>query len=62
MGHILGFEIEIEKLEGKFKLSQNHLPGDRAGVLREFAKSSDTNVKEMLELMRGLYREDGSSR
>ncbi len=61
-GHIMGFELEIEKLEGKFKLSQNRLPEDRVGVLRELAKSKDSGIMEMLELMRGLYREDGSAR
>jgi hypothetical protein len=30
-------------------------------VLREFAKSRDPGVSEMLELMRGLYAEDGKS-
>lgn len=58
----MGFELEIEKLEGKFKLSQNRLPEDRVGVLRELAKSKDSGIMEMLELMRGLYREDGSAR
>ncbi|HEY3643958.1 MAG TPA: FMN-binding negative transcriptional regulator, partial [Gammaproteobacteria bacterium] len=36
--HILGFDLPIETLEGKYKLSQNRSDGDRAGVLREFAK------------------------
>ncbi len=60
--HVLGFELEIERLEAKFKLSQNRSAGDRAGVLREFAKSRDSGVQEMLELMRGLYTEDGRVR
>lgn len=59
---ILGFELPIQKLEGKFKLSQNRSAADRAGVLREFAKNRDSGIQEMLELMRGLYREDGSVR
>ena len=57
--HILGFELPIERLEGKFKLSQNRPPADRAGVMREFAKSEDSGVKEMLGLMQGLYTPDG---
>jgi len=61
-GHILGFELEIEGLEGKFKLSQNRSDGDRAGVLRELAKSQDGGVQEMLELMCGIYKEDGTFR
>lgn len=60
--HIVGFEIRIGKLEGKFKLSQNRSAGDRVGVLREFAKSPDSGIREMLELMRGIYREDGTVR
>ena len=60
--HILGFELEIEELEGKFKLSQNRSDADRAGVLRELAGNKDSRVQEMLELMRDLYKEDGSFR
>ncbi len=57
--HIVGFELEIERLEGKFKLSQNRQPGDRAGVMREFRKNSHPAVQEMLAMMDGLYGEDG---
>ena len=57
---IIGFELPIERLEGKFKLSQNRPQQDRVRVMAEFAKSRDTGVAEMLELMRGLYEEDGS--
>src|SRR5215469_15955183 len=55
--HIMGFELPIDRLEGKFKLSQNRSAADRVGVLREFAKSRDSGVQEMLELMRGIYKE-----
>lgn len=58
--HILGFEIPIERLEGKFKLSQNRPPEDRARVMREFGKSEDSGVKEMLGLMQGFYAPDGN--
>jgi transcriptional regulator len=60
--HILGFELEVESIEGKFKLSQNRSDGDRAGVLKELAKSRDSGVQEILELMRGLYEKDGRTR
>ena len=60
--HILGFELEIETLEGKFKLSQNRSDADRAGVLKQLAKNRDSGVQEMLGLMQGLYKEDGSFR
>ncbi len=38
---IVGFEIEIERLEGKRKLSQNRTPADRAGVAAGLAASHD---------------------
>jgi len=60
--HILGFELEIQELEGKFKLSQNRSDGDRAGVLKELAKRPDGGIKEMLGLMHGLYTDDGKRR
>jgi transcriptional regulator len=62
VGHIVGFELPIERLEGKFKLSQNRPQADRAGVMHEFKKSRDSGVAEMLELMQGLYQEDGALR
>jgi transcriptional regulator len=34
MGGIVGFEMQIELLEGKFKLGQERNPEDRQGVLR----------------------------
>ena len=60
--HILGFELPIARLEGKFKLSQNRSDGDRAGVLRELGKSRDSGVQEMVGLMHALYTEDGRPR
>jgi transcriptional regulator len=32
--HIIGFEMEIELLEGKFKLGQERSEGDRQGILK----------------------------
>ncbi len=34
---IVGFEITVERLEGKFKASQNRTEGERAGVVAAFA-------------------------
>jgi transcriptional regulator len=34
IGGIIGFEMEIELLEGKFKLGQERSPEDQAGILR----------------------------
>ena len=36
---IVAFRVYIERLEGKFKLSQNRSPEDRAGVARVLGAS-----------------------
>ncbi|PWY77318.1 transcriptional regulator [Aspergillus sclerotioniger CBS 115572] len=36
--NIVGIEIEIRTLQGKFKMSQEMRPGDRDGVVKGFAK------------------------
>jgi transcriptional regulator len=38
---IAGFEIKIEKLQGKFKLNQNRTAADRAGVIETLSASED---------------------
>jgi transcriptional regulator len=43
--NIVGIEIRITKLQGKFKMSQEMRPGDREGVIQGFAKlGGDTGV------------------
>jgi transcriptional regulator len=59
---VLAFEIGIAKLEGKFKLSQNRPPADRAGVMREFRKIDDSAHREMREMMEALYTLKGADR
>ena len=39
---IVGFEIEITRLEGKFKLSQNRTEAERENVIAVLQESSDT--------------------
>jgi len=38
---IAAFEIRIERLQGKFKLNQNRVPADRAGVIDALSASED---------------------
>jgi transcriptional regulator len=59
---VLAFRLPIERLEGKFKLSQNRPPADRARVMGEFEKGGSDAQREMLELMNGLYTPDGKPR
>lgn len=48
---IVGIEIAVERIEGKFKLSQNHPPRNRAGVLaglHERGASGDAALAEAM--------------
>jgi transcriptional regulator len=49
---IVGFEIQITRLEGKLKLSQNRPEGDRRRVVAELAESDDSLSLEVAEMMR----------
>lgn len=52
MKAIVGFEIEITRMEGKFKLSQNR-PADVPGVIAALESSADQTDREVARLMRG---------
>ena len=51
MDMIVGFEIPISRIEGKFKLSQNRPPADRRRVERTLGESADPLAKAVAELM-----------
>ncbi len=48
---IVGFEIELESLTGKWKLSQNRNAADRAGVVSTLASFTDAPAHEMAALV-----------
>ena len=50
MRHIVGIEIEIAALEGKWKVSQNQPEVNRRSVVAGF--SMDETTREMAELVR----------
>jgi transcriptional regulator len=52
MRSIVGFEIQVTRLEGKFKLSQNRTATERENVIDALQESSDT--KAVAELMRSV--------
>ena len=54
MQGIVGVEIEITRLEGKFKLSQNR-PEDAPGVMTALAASDYQTEREVARLMRGHF-------
>jgi transcriptional regulator len=50
---IVGFEITVTRLEGKFKLGQNRSAQDIAGVIAALARSERQTERELAVLMSG---------
>jgi transcriptional regulator len=48
---IVGLEISVDRIEGKFKLSQNHPDANRAGVLKGLGERDKPRDVELIELM-----------
>jgi transcriptional regulator len=48
---VVGFRIEISRLEGKWKLNQNHPEERRDRVMRVLAQSKDHDAREIARLM-----------
>lgn len=48
---IVGIEIEITRLEGKWKMSQNRTPADRAGVIEALRGSDAENAEAVADLV-----------
>ena len=55
---IVAFEMPIERLEGKFKLSQNRSAADRDGAISGLEKSGDAVAREVARLMREFAPSD----
>lgn len=49
--HIVGFELDIESLHGKYKLSQNRPAADREQILAALRTSSSQYDRDLLDLM-----------
>ncbi len=49
---IVGFEMPISRIEGKFKLSQNRSEQDRTNVVRELSSSTNPNAQAVADWMR----------
>ncbi|OAQ70341.1 transcriptional regulator [Pochonia chlamydosporia 170] len=48
---VIGIEITIERLEGKFKMSQEMSKGDREGVVKGFARLDSDVAKAVSEIV-----------
>ncbi len=51
LSHIVGFEIAVTKLEGKFKLSQNRTRNEQQHIIDSLNGASDTAVSGTARLM-----------
>lgn len=51
INYIVAFEIEITRLEGKFKFNQNRSRADQQGVVRALAVADDPLKREVAEIM-----------
>ena len=49
---IVGFEIAVSRLEGKFKLSQNRPAGDRPRIIAALEQREDADSRAVAQLMR----------
>ncbi|MBS2030966.1 MAG: FMN-binding negative transcriptional regulator [Deltaproteobacteria bacterium] len=49
---LVAFELEVEQLSGKFKLSQNRKPEDWQGVVDAFERSPNADERAVLTLMK----------
>jgi transcriptional regulator len=49
---IVGVELEVGRLEGKFKLSQNRPAADRPRVIAALDRREDTESRDLAALMR----------
>ncbi len=59
LSQIVGFRIEIEKLEGKWKMSQNHPVERREKVIQALQEQGSENSSGVAAMMRGLLPEKG---
>jgi transcriptional regulator len=52
MNAIVGFEMQVTKLEGKYKLSQNRSHFDRANIANTLSQCNDPTIADVGELMK----------
>ena len=60
LGAIVGFEIPIDAVSGKWKLSQNRSAADRAGVVSALGGHAEASAQEMATLISQTVLECGS--
>jgi transcriptional regulator len=53
---LVGLDVEIDSMQGKFKLSQNRLEKDRLGVIQHLAESLDKQEVKLAKLSEQFYQ------
>ena len=54
LGSIVGIEIEIRRLEGKWKLSQNRVPADQRGATAGLRRRADPDALAIVERIESM--------
>lgn len=54
---IVGFEIPIDRLEGKYKFNQNRSRADQEGVIRALERATDPLERDVAAIMRSNVQE-----
>jgi transcriptional regulator len=56
IGAVVGLELSVTRLEGKFKLSQNRSEADRQGVIEGLGTQGEAQAQELAEAMQAWQR------
>ena len=59
LGRIVGLRIEVERIEGKFKLNQNHPAERRRKVIGALQQRGDENALAVAALMQAMLPAEG---
>lgn len=59
LAQIIGFRIEVEKIEGKWKLNQNHPVERRKKVIRALQQRTDENAQAVAAMMQAMMPAEG---
>jgi transcriptional regulator len=59
LAQIVGFRIAVEKIEGKWKLNQNHPAERRRKVVRALRERGDENAQAVAALMQAMLPAEG---
>jgi transcriptional regulator len=59
LAQIVGFRIEVERIEGKWKLNQNHPAERRKKVVRALQERGDENAQAVAGMMQAMLPSEG---